>query len=69
MISEILFDIQIWTIKNLEEIVGLPVGYIAFHDVNVGSELLKNGLSIIATVTSAYIIHRLKMIWTKKKSK
>jgi len=65
---KILFhDIHVWTVINLEEIGGISIGCITMQTLTFKSEALHSLISIITAVTSAYIIHRLKKVWTKRK--
>jgi hypothetical protein len=67
--KDLYFDITVWTIVNLEEIVGIPVCVITLQTFSLRNEVLKDVGSIITAVTSAYIIHRMKKYWVTKKKK
>ena len=67
IIKEIAFDMYSWTITQGEYIVGLPVGLAIVQPVNYGNEFIHFGFQVIATVSSAYAIHRLKKYWATKK--
>lgn len=67
MLKEVFFDIHVWTVMNLEGIGGISIGCITMQTLSFKSELLHSVISIFTAITSAYIIHRLKKVWTKKK--